>query len=136
MLLRYLLLSLLFAGISWGEDAFPKWASTKNSLIDINWTNKDGVRMFFLIHTEGYITVRTGDVEKRGQFTDKKDKAISSFVKYIYDLKQGEKKDGAITLVIQRRLDGKIERVRPVFKSHDELKDFDAYIEYFSKFVK
>jgi hypothetical protein len=111
MLIRLLLLSLLFSGLNWGEGAFPKWASTKNSLIDINWTNKDGERMFFLIHTEGYITVRAGGVEKRGKFTGKNDKTISSFVKFIYDLKKGGKNDGEIVLAIQRRLDGNIEYV-------------------------
>ena len=136
MLLRLSFLPLLFIGLTWGEDVYPRWAATKNSLIDINWTNKDGVKMFFLIHTEGYITVRTGGVEKRGEFIDKNDKAISSFVKYIYDLKQGNDKDGMITLKIQRRLDGNIERVHPRFMSYDELKDFDTYITYFSKFVK
>jgi hypothetical protein len=144
MIIRLLLLSLFITSFTWCEDVFQKWSTTKDSLIDVNWTDKDGVQMFFLVHSQGFLTLRTGDDEKRGKFNDDKknknnkktEEMLGKFVAYIYGLEKSQNNKLTVTLGIQRRLDGEKEFVRPRFQSYDELKEFNQYVEYFAQFVK
>ena len=119
-----------------GAGKAEQWYKADFALIDVTLTDEQGGQTYVYLNSRGDATVRLNGQEKRGTIKLAKDKAVATFVMYIYSLSTDKMPETKISAHIQRRIGKETEQFIRYFASADEAKELRTHLDAVTKSVR